>query len=243
MNDLFEFDDVDDDTNDDDFLIYPFNLNSTDEYREMFDREAPPKIDVALTFLVEDETGADTASGFLAKINDGKIKAASLGAVQGELSLKYFTVERMTPHLRDAMSDRQKDWWYDGVYVQCGFWNSDLANDPAILRGVATAMTWYDASLPLIPKVGSTGPRIMRFAEEAPGDQMPAILARNFRFVVNTIFEEGVGVWNLALVDLRNEILVKTRAVLSGSDPESAWERFTKAALRNYLDYTLLPDD
>ena len=51
------------------------------------------------------------------------------------------------------------------------------------------------------------------------------------------VFDKGIGLWRVELVDFRNAMLIGIRALLEERDPEQEYERFLKLGGRHFLDY------
>lgn len=222
----------------DDIGIYPFNLDE-DELEVMYKQAMPHDFGVAVALMHRDEAGKANAVAFLDELNaEAHIVSIPKFELSGDVKT-YFSIQALPWHLDESMSPAQRAWWFNGMYVQCGFWRTGLANDPWIMRGIATAMTWHDTRVKPFSSHRSLDPTPLAFESYHENDQIPAVLARNFRLVVNDIFREGVGVWCRDLVAARNEILIMVRTRLAGGDPQAEWERFEASGVNYYLDYPI----
>lgn len=231
MYDLFPI--LDDDS---DVGIRQFNLDPDSELAEMYSRAVPDDYAVIVTLFYQDDVGNTNASAFLeGLLAEGKFTLVP----EFELAPKrktYLSVQRLPGFVRDGMSSAQMAWWHRGVYVECGFWCPDRAEDESFLRSISVAMTWHDATLKPNSNHRTIRSEVRAFDAEYPYDPTPSALARNYRLIVGDIFRERVGIWSKDLVMPRNEILIKVRALLAGEDPAAEWERFKLLGMTYHLD-------
>jgi hypothetical protein len=223
----------------DDIGISRFNLDEN-ELQKMYRGPAPDDYDIVVELLYRDDGGKANAQSFLKEL---EAEACGAPVLKFELTgdaYTFYSSQELPWLLEDIMSPEQQAWWHNGVYVECGIWRPDLADDPSLMRGIGVAMTWYDTSVKPISLHTTIDPAAIALEAHDPDDQTPSIVARNFRLVVGDIFREGVGVWCRDLVDARNEVLVKVRSRLAGKDPQAEWERFQAHGLNYFLDYTLI---
>jgi hypothetical protein len=124
----------------------------------------------------------------------------------------------------------QVDWAVDGrLHLQVGFYDTTLADShPDPTSGIYVAMMAYDE---MYAQSGSVD----------PSDHGPIVVGAQddtlFPTVVDDIYRERLGVWCHGLMNLRNEVMVKTRARLYGDDPDAEWTRFCDAGMVHFLDY------
>ncbi|HEY3295679.1 MAG TPA: hypothetical protein VGL38_09575 [bacterium] len=236
MTDLLTPSDSDDTEN---IGIFPLNIDDEDELATIFDRPAPNDYMVVLTLLCLDPDAEGFARDWLKRVlDDSKSNVPKVQLPAGTHTL--MAVEKVPSYLDDVMSEGQKKWIFKGVYVQCGFVRHALIYEPHLVRGIMVAMSWYDARVELL---GSLDPSEMKptgFLGEYEGDPIPRTIARTFRLTVNDLYREGVGVWCRDLINIRNEILIKYRASLTGTDPETEWKRFQSARMKYFLDTAYL---
>lgn len=124
----------------------------------------------------------------------------------------------------------QQQWAIDGkLKLQVGFYNKEKSEElPDPHPAIHTAMTLYD-------RMGNeTG--IVDPVEQAP-IAVDSTLEKAFKSFVNDTYKFGSGLWCRDLVNLRNEVMVKTHAHLLGWDPESEWQRFSDAGFAHFLEF------
>ncbi|HEY3294946.1 MAG TPA: hypothetical protein VGL38_05890 [bacterium] len=221
---------------DEDIGIYQFNLDPDDELEDMYNRSAPAEAAAGVTLFYRDDEGRASASALIGELAaEGHMESISPFEFAPDV-MTYLGLHRLPTYLEDMMSPAQDEWWYRGVYVQVGFWRPELADEESLIRGIAVAMTFYDATVKPYSMHQKIRAEARAFEGQYEDDPTPGVIARNYRLTVGDIFREGVGVWCRDLVMPRNEILVKVRARLANADPQQEWERFKASGMPYYLD-------
>ena len=231
-------------------LIHPFNLMDPNDRAEMFESK-PPLGTTMVVYLVDDADFVDNElisdphgevllhwedcdvtdlAYALHPIVEACVKKSSLPGLLSE-SIGVDPVEEYFPSLDWVpLNEAQREWAIDKTLkLQIGFYDLDRINSsPDPISAVYAAMTVYDRIYSM------TG-----IAE--PKDQTPAAVdttfERAFRVFVNDMYKERIGVWCRDLANLRNEVMVKIRAVLHGEDPEAEWKKFCDSGMVHFLDY------
>lgn len=119
----------------------------------------------------------------------------------------------------------------DNMYLQVGFYDNKYNNQPEP-ASILDAMTVLDLSISYGIEQNYSS------AIENPGfvaveELEDAIL---YRTGVKGLFQHGFAEWNKGLVELRNDVLIRLRALMKGENPELALEEFHGNNCRYFLE-------
>ncbi len=123
-----------------------------------------------------------------------------------------------------ALHPLQRQWMIGPVYPQAGYY--DEPGVQGIVRSVACAMTIGDTC--------SCLSGILHPDQHAP---LKASLtdAEEYERTVANHYRSGIGVWSEHLVNHRNQILIRNRAIMSGMDTDIAWKQFQMSGKQSFL--------
>ena len=206
-------------------LIKPFNLDPA-ECNSMYISPLPEQLVMNLCLLLPwNQFDGDEQSAY-----EGVHDELARVAQRCTLDADNFNITSRIVHTLDYREETTAEWWSlpnlqqqwlcGGVYVQVHFLNPALTGglfDPSC--GTCLAMMVYDR---LVSESG----------ELNPSKQTPFLttsrLASNYQDLVSRMYAEGAGVWTQSLVEFRNMVMIKCRAVLAGLDPEVEYAAYQK---------------
>lgn len=220
-------------------LITPFNL-STEESAELFSCPLPDEIKIA-AYLVRMPTACPAcATEKYRDVHDeyvelvsGFPKAATNFGISSKVMVDHgLDLGASLPWMLDVPWGR--DWEVDGLYTQIGIYNPAIPrqDDPTV--AVLAAMHNIDLH------VAATGtPDPSKFKPQKADHK----LATEFGELINDIYYTRFGIWSRDIIDYRVMMMIKTRALLHGRDPESEYDRFLSEGGSNLVGYLFLCGD
>ena len=219
-------------------MIQPFNLGIT-EIRKMLARTIPVDLGMAVAVLNDPNMCIYCADEKLGEIHDSLVetvaecmKLAPQFGINSDIQ-EHDILYEMCIQDWIGLSVELQSWQADGLYIQVGFYDRALTDYAWPVYSVATAMSVYDHG---VAATGFTNPEMHLPLK------VDSVAALDYRLIVGNFFQENVGVWCQALIEFRNMVMIKCRAVLTGYDPDAEYERFVKAGGKYFLEYpTLCP--
>ncbi|MCX6600780.1 MAG: hypothetical protein NT025_04370 [bacterium] len=200
-------------------LIRPFNMDPG-ECCAMFAAPIAENIVMSLSIQRTPDVSADHAERAYSNTIEELLRVFTVCAeealdfkVAADIGLDHsLSVQLVGDWL--PLSDKQKSWPVDGLYVQVAFDNPTLleAFDPQYCTG--HAMSVYDH---LVCTSGVLNPGQQSAVKVEPN------IARDYRLLVGDLYREKVGIWCASLMSFRNMTMIKCRAVLAGLDPEAEY--------------------
>jgi len=218
-------------------LIRPFNLDPA-ECKSMYNSSLPEHLVMNLTLLLPwDQVNEEEPCA-----HKGVPDELARVVERCTLDAGNFNIPSKIVHSLDYREESTAEWWsmpklqqqwlYDGVYVQVHFLNPDLIGglfDPSC--GICIGMMVYDR---LVSKRGELDP------SKQPSFLTTERLAENYQNLLGRMYAEGVGVWTQSLIEYRNMVMIKCRAVLAGQNPDTEYDRFVKTGGSYFLEYRRL---
>ena len=218
--------------------IQPFNL-ATSGIREMLARTIPVDLGIAVTVLKDPKMSRGDAAEKLDEIHDSLaeevaecMKLAPQFGINSDIQAVHTLTDMCIEDWID-LSIELESWRVDGLYIQVGFYNRTMTFYAWPVFPVATAMTIYDVG---VAATGFINP------EKHLSLTVDSVAALDYHLIVGDFFKEDVGIWCQALVEFRNMVMVKCRAIMANRDPDEEYQRFVDAGGKYFLEYpTLCP--
>jgi hypothetical protein len=141
--------------------------------------------------------------------------------IDGHCIAPIVHVNTMPQCVISNLQQPQQAWVVNSVYLQAGYY--DERGVKGVAQSVACAMTIFDACT-CLSGVSTPDGHVPLPASQDEAEEFERIVSNHYR--------SGIGVWSEPLVNHRNHILVRSRALVTGTDPDIAWEHFKSRGKR-----------
>lgn len=214
-------------------VIKPLNLDQP-KYEAVFSMPLPDSIAVSIYMVRMPDMCPQCVDEKYGKIHDKLLRMISdLPAAAGTFGV---TATISVDHGLDQGSSCTwlldipwgRSWAVDGLYAQVGIHNPKQVKSADPTVPVLAAMHNIDMH---VAATGSTDPTLHKV--------VPADLetAQDFDMIVNGFFNFGPGIWCKSIVDFRFMMMIKTRALLLGHDPDQEYDQYIKSGGSTLVDY------
>ena len=217
-------------------LVRPFNLNQ-DEYENMFEGPIPTEVCMFTGIKIVSDDTSGTTRALLEKLHDPFVELISgclnesdqwgikvykkLGRL---ISVDEFPMTRLANRIDEL-------WSANDLTVNVVFY--DMTTEIFFLphTGTLYAMDFWDL---LVYESESIDP--------VNHNPIPATspLDVGYHLAVHDLFLERVSIWNRKLVDYRNMVMVKARALILDRDPDSEYAKFKHSGGKHHLEYPII---
>lgn len=219
------------------FIENPFNLDPND-YDKMY-ASIPPLALIMPLYILREPGQSDSASKRGLQRIEAEIVEAAHACAKGPLLYQVhnvpldfrFGIGEWQEVTWSLLTDGAKKWAIDGLYIETGYFNPIDAGGRNVDQSIFNAMMLYDVAVSqsrfLDPKSHSPLKVGSRFASQ-------------WTNAVGDLYKSRTGFWCDVLQDHRTLILIVSRALVAGRDPQTEYRRFKAAGGEYFLEYTHL---
>lgn len=213
--------------------IQPFNLNR-DERRAMYEAPLPDEMILAVSMMRDpdvcnhcvDEEYNRIHDGILECMDDCISNAASFG-ISADIVLAHGIVDNpLAMWLQNT--PEQLAWQVEGLYFQAGFICATEEDIDDLSASACLNMSVYDRH---------AGSNVALDPHLHPDIPVSEDAAEQFRNLTGDMYRTGTGLLTSALLKFRDMVMIKGRAVQTGTDPDLAYKRFLQKNMRYCLEF------